>query len=102
MTTHVDMHMSMKKVNALELRQSLGKVIAQLEESGEPILVEKGRRPVAVLISLKDFRERFSELDAAEDRDELIRRMEELAASAPVVDRTPVVEMIRRMRGYED
>ena len=32
----------MKKINALELRQSLGKVLAALEKTGEPILLERG------------------------------------------------------------
>ena len=52
-TSHVR---SMKSVNALELRQSLGKVLRALEKDGAPILVERAREPSAVLISLKDYR----------------------------------------------
>lgn len=92
----------MKRVNALELRQSLGKVLASLQKTGEPILVEKGRQPVAVLISLQDFRERFHEKDAAEERDRLIAEMDELARNAPIVDHTPLIQVIREMRGYKD
>ena len=40
----------MKSVNAVQLRQSLGKVVARLQKDGEPILLQKGHRPVAVLI----------------------------------------------------
>ena len=49
----------METVNALELRQSLGKVLDQLERGGEPILVCRRRTPAAVLVSLKDYLERF-------------------------------------------
>src|SRR5713226_7631271 len=51
----------MRRVNALELRQSLGKVLGLLQRSGQPVVIEKRGREVAVLISLRDFRERFSE-----------------------------------------
>ena len=96
------MHVSMKRVNALELRQSLGKVLAALAEDGEPIMIEKGRRPAAVLISLKDFRERFHEKDAAEERDRIMAHMEELVRSAPNVDPRPGLEILRELRGYKD
>src|SRR5688572_26421193 len=99
---HVDIHMYMKRVNALELRQALGKVLAQLEADGEPVMVEKGRKPVAVLITLKDFRERFHEKDATDERDRIIEEMSKLAASAPVGDSRDIVTIIREMRGYED
>lgn len=58
----------MKKINALELRQSLGKIISLLEKGGDPILVERGRKPAAVLISLGDFRARFIDKDADDRR----------------------------------
>ena len=58
----------METVNALELRQSLGKVLDQLERGGEPILVCRRRTPAAALVSLKDYRERFVDRDADEQR----------------------------------
>ena len=58
----------MKKINALELRQSLGKIISLLEKGGDPILVERGRKPAAVLISLGDYKERFIDKDADDRR----------------------------------
>ena len=38
----------MEKANALELRRALGGVLKKLERRGEPILIEKGRKPTAV------------------------------------------------------
>jgi prevent-host-death family protein len=93
---------AMRRVNALELRQSLGKVLGLLQRSGQPVVIEKRGREVAVLISLRDFRERFSEKAAADERDRLIAEMDALAASATVVDKTPATQIIREMRGYDD
>lgn len=87
----------MRKVNALELRQSLGKVVEVIQRTGEPILLEKGRRPVAVLISLRDFQERFVEMAAAEARDRILKDMDQLARTS--VDPTPSVEALRELRG---
>ena len=58
----------MKKVNALELRQSLSKIIELLQRTGEPILLERGRKPAAVIISLEDFQTRFVGKAADEKR----------------------------------
>lgn len=68
----------MKLVNALELRQSLGKVLEYLEEDGAPIMVYRRRKPAAALISLKDYRERFVDREADESRREVVRRIRKL------------------------
>lgn len=87
----------MKRVNALALRQSLGKVVASLQRSGEPILLEKGRKPVAVLISLRDFEERFVEKAATEARERILEEIDRLARRS--TDATPAVEVLRELRG---
>ena len=73
----------MKSVNALELRQSLGKVLRALERDGSPILVERARRPSAVLISLKDYNERFVDRAADEERRAIVRRIEQIHLRTP-------------------
>jgi len=87
----------MKKVNALQLRQSLGKVVATLQRTGEPVILEKGRRPVAALISLRDFQERFVEKAAAEARERILAEMDALAIES--TDTTPAVQVLRELRG---
>jgi prevent-host-death family protein len=62
----------MKEVNALAMRNNLGKVLDELERDRRPILVCKGRRPRAVLITVEDFRARFLDAQAAEARQKLI------------------------------
>ncbi|MFA5890401.1 MAG: type II toxin-antitoxin system Phd/YefM family antitoxin [Actinomycetota bacterium] len=87
----------MKKVTALDLRQSLGKIVEAILDDGEPILLEKGRRPVAVLISIRDFQERFAEKDAGEARAKILEEMDALSMRS--IDPTPGVEVLRELRG---
>lgn len=49
----------MEKATALQLRQSLGKLLQRLNETGRPIVIERNRKPAAVIISLEEFRKRF-------------------------------------------
>lgn len=65
----------MNKVNALSLRQSLGKVLKQLEKSGQPIFVQRNREDVAVLISMRDFSERFADKQAMAEREKLVQEI---------------------------
>lgn len=60
------------KVNALQIRQSLGKILEKLKKTDEPIIIEKSREPVAVLISIKTFRERFIDYREEQKRRELL------------------------------
>lgn len=95
----------MQKVNALQLRQSLGKVLKRLEKTGEPILVEKNREPKAVMITLKDYQERFIRRPSAEERKKIFDRMDalrekiskEIEPTIPGVN--DAVTLIRQMRG---
>ena len=65
----------MKKINALQLRQSMAKIIESVEKSGEPILLERGRKPAAVIISIQDFKSRFADKDAEAARIETVNRI---------------------------
>ena len=87
----------MKRVNALTLRQSLGAVLDDLD-AGEPILVEKARRPRAVLISLEDYRERFVDRIAADERRALAAEMAGLRRPAAPGEAS-VVDDLRGRRG---
>jgi prevent-host-death family protein len=62
----------MKSVNALKLRQQLGSVIRSLQETGNPILIERNSKPAAVLISIEDYKKRFVDCEADEKRKEMV------------------------------
>ena len=86
----------MKTVNALELRQSLGKVLDHLELDGGPILVCRRRTPAAALVSLKDYRERFVDREADERRRDVVRRLKKLHFEPPATGTT--LDILRDLR----
>ena len=86
----------METVNALELRQSLGKVLDQLERGGEPILVCRRRTPAAALVSLKDYRERFVDREADDRRREVVARLRQLQFESPAAGTT--LDVLRNLR----
>jgi prevent-host-death family protein len=86
----------MRSVNALELRQSLGRVLRQLERGGAPILVQRGRQPAAVLISLHDYQERFAERDADERRRDVVAQIKAAKFAAP--RRRTTLDLLRDLR----
>jgi prevent-host-death family protein len=88
----------MKKTNALEMRRSLGRVLRALARGGEPVLVERNREPAAVLISLRDYRERFVDRIAAEEREALVTEILELRRRSRR-SRRRTVELVRELRG---
>jgi len=87
----------MKRVSALDLRQSLGKVVRDLKRTGEPIILEKRHEAVAVLITLEDFEERFAERAATSARRELLAKIDAMARRA--IDVTPAEEILAEVRG---
>lgn len=90
--------MTMDTTNALEVRRSLGKVLRRLALGGKPIVVERNGQPAAMLISLSDFRERFVDVEAAEERKQLA---EEILAMRKLVKPAKVaaVDELRALRG---
>ncbi len=86
----------MKTVNALELRQSLGKVLDQLERDGAPIVVCRRRTPAAALVSLKDYRERFVDQEADERRRAVVARLKQLQFEPPPSGTT--LDILRDLR----
>ena len=87
----------MKTVNALTMRNNLGKVLQELEEKKEPILVEKGRRVRAVLITPEDFQRRFVDRLAEERKQDWIRKLDKLRA--PRVGDASTMDVLRDLRG---
>ena len=86
----------METVNALELRQSLGKVLDQLEHDGKPILVCRRRAPAAALVSLKDYRERFVDRAADDQRRDVVARLKRLKFNSPASGTT--LDILRDLR----
>ncbi len=73
----------MERTNALKLRQSLGAVLKRLKRSGLPILVEKDRIPVAVLITIEEYSKRFVDVDADIAREEMVKKIKAAKLNLP-------------------
>ena len=87
------------KVTALELRNRLGEILDTLDREQAPIIVEKGRKPRAVLIPIQLYRERFLDLQEKELRERLVEEFRD--APVPAL-RDTVAELHRLRYGDED
>ncbi len=65
----------MIKANALEIRNNFGSILKKLSKSGQAVLIEKDRKPAAVLISLEDYQKRFVDKEADSKREEVIQKI---------------------------
>ena len=89
----------MKTVNALKIRNHLGEVLEELNETGKPILVSKGRKIRAVLITPEQFKKRFLDYQAEEEKKRLLEIIK--GAKAKRRGAKNSVEILRELRGYE-
>lgn len=88
----------MKKVNALKIRNNLGEVLDTLTKTGEPILVSKGREIRAVLITPEQFKRRFLDYQAEEQKRQLLQTIEGLQAHS--LRGQYSLDLLRELRGY--
>jgi len=88
----------MKTVNALALRNNLGRVLDTLAESGEPVLVSKGKTIRAVLITPEDFKRRFVDVQSEDEKQKLLATIKGLRS--PNISGKNSLEILRELRGY--
>ncbi len=88
----------MRIVNALKIRNNLGEVLDLLTETGEPIMVSKGRQIKAVLITPEQFKKRFLDYQAEERKRDLLKSIEGLKSNN--LGTKESVEVLRELRGY--
>jgi antitoxin (DNA-binding transcriptional repressor) of toxin-antitoxin stability system len=88
----------MEEVNALTVRNKLGEVLDRLEKTGEPILISKGRKIKAVLVTPTQFERRFLDFQAEEKKTALLNSIKSLRK--PRVGRMTSLEALRNLRGY--
>ena len=89
----------MKTVNALKIRNNLGEVLESLTRTGEPVLVSKGRKIRAVLITPEQFKTRFLDYQAEEQKRQLFESIKGLRDDSLVARDS--VEVLRELRGYQ-
>jgi len=85
----------MKTINALAVRKELGAVLDSLAAGGEPVLVTRDREPVAALVPIAIFKQRFVDYLA---NDALEKAMAELAALQTAAQGGDSLEELRALR----
>ena len=88
----------MEEVNALKLRNNLGEILDRLRDTGEPILVSKGRKIRAVLVTPEQFEKRFLDWLAAEHRERFLKNVSMLKKKTK--GRLDSLTVLRQLRGY--
>ena len=90
----------MEEVNALKIRNNLGEILDRLNETGEPILISKGRKLRAVLVTPQDFENRFLDYKVKEDKKRLLDGMRALKRKKK--ESVESIELLRQLRGYNE
>ncbi len=89
----------MKIVNALKIRNHLGEVLEELNKNKKPILVSKARKIQAVLITPEQFKKRFLDYQAEEEKKRLLETIKGLRRKS--LGTKESIEVLRELRGYE-
>ncbi len=89
----------MEEVNALKIRNNLGEILDRLDDKGEPILISKGRKIRAVLVTPEQFEKRFLDYKTREDKERLLDSLKSLRKKKK--GKQSSLSLLRKLRGYE-
>ena len=89
----------MEEVNALKVRNNLGEILDRLADKGEPILISKGRKIRAVLVTPEQFEKRFLDYQTQENKERLLDSLKRLRKRKKVEQSS--LSLLRKLRGYE-
>ena len=87
----------MEEVNALKIRNNLGEILDRLNDKGEPILISKGRKIRAVLVTPEQFERRFLDWQAKEAKERFLDTVRRLRKRGKLSN----LAILRQLRGYE-
>lgn len=90
----------MERINALKLRNNLGEILDRLSATGEPILISKGRKIRAVLVTPEDFEKRFLDVKAREEKERLLQLFKSLRKQRK--ESLQSLKVLRQLRGYDE
>ena len=89
----------METVNALKLRNNLGEILDRLRDKGEPIIISKGRKVRAVLVTPEQFEKRFLAWQAEEQQKNFLATVVQLKKKKK--GRHDSLTVLRQLRGYK-
>ena len=88
----------MEEVNALKIRNNLGEILDRLNDKGEPILISKGRKIRAVLVTPEQFEKRFLDWQAKEEKKRFLEVVKGLRKGKK--ESQSSITVLRQLRGY--
>ena len=88
----------MEEVNALKIRNNLGKILDSLNKKGEPIFISKGRKIRAVLVTPEQFERRFLDWHAEEEKKRFLDVIKGLRKGKK--ESPSSITVLRQLRGY--
>lgn len=86
-------------VNALKLRNNLGDILDRIDRDKEPVIITKGRKIRAVMITPEQFKTRFLDLQAEEERDALLKTIGDIRVET--IGNKNSLSILRELRGYD-
>ena len=89
----------MEEVNALKFRNNLGEILDRLRDKGEPILVSKGKKLRAVLVTPEQFEKRFLDWQVEAQRKRFLNNVASLKKKKK--NGLESLTILRQMRGYD-
>ncbi len=89
----------MRQINALKIRNHLGEVLDLLRTEGEPILISKGGKIAAVLITPEQYQRRFLDHQTEEQKRRMLEKVLEMRANR--IGGRDSVSVLRELRGYD-
>ncbi len=90
--------MHMNTINALAVRKSLGKILKDMERKSAPVLVTRDRKPVAALVPFQLFKQRFVDVMAQDELDDLKRQLTRLQSPSTGGDTLASLAALREGR----
>lgn len=90
----------MEQVNALKVRNNLGEILDRLSKTGEPVLISKGRKIRAVLVTPEQFEKRFLDWQSRSEKQKFLNNFKKLREKK----RTSLssLTLLREVRGYQE
>lgn len=88
----------MEEVNALKIRNKLGEILERLNDKGEPILISKGRKIRAVLVTPEQFEKRFLDWQTKDEKKRFLEVVKRLRKGKK--ESLSSITVLRQLRGY--
>jgi len=89
----------MEEINALTMRNNLGKILDRLRKKGEPIFISKGREIRAVLVTPEQFERRFLDWQSEEKKKVLLNTI--VGMRKKKLGKKGSLAVLRTLRGYK-